>query len=213
MKLHQLAPFVLVLLLAAACTTVEDPIIPLPFDTQVNFQRPNVGQKNVYDVYFQTCGSPEVSIPNQLTLAVTAVTDDLIEFTETDSLGNQVVMTADRVPGNLIISAEERALSQLLFFYGSDSLRLDAAPTAELTYRDCNFWDGDQIFTGDYVAAVDQFTFGGQTMTNLKTVSCVPIFLDLEGYLLYDENNLKGSIRTEGSWGGILHTVILLREE
>ena len=122
----------------------------------------------------------------------------MIEFTEmgADTNATPVVLHAERVPGNLIIPAEERVNSRLLFFYGSDSIRLDATPVTTLEYRDCVFYDGDQVFTGDYVAAIDEFTFANQTISNLKMVSCVPFVLDLNAYLLYNENNLLASVQT-----------------
>lgn len=200
-------------LLLTACTDTEDPITPIiEFDEAINFQRPVVGQKNFYDSYTLRCGGEEVSPPSVLTLAVTAVTDDMIELTETtaDSNTAPVILHAERVPGNLIISAEERVNSRLLFFYGSDSIRLNAPPVANLEYRDCVFYDGEQVFTGDYVAAIDNFTFGTRTLTNLKTVSCVPVVLDLDAYLLYNENNLMASVQSWRGFGNDSTTEIYL---
>lgn len=114
-----------------------------------------------------------------------------------------MVFRAERRPGNLLISAAARRVTELFFFYGSDSIRLDAPATATLTQKDCVFFDGVSKFTGDYVARVPSFQIDGLTFTELKTVSCVPTILDLDGYLLNDEFTLKASISaTTSEFGG-----------
>ncbi|MEM1358737.1 MAG: hypothetical protein AAGF89_11075, partial [Bacteroidota bacterium] len=100
---------------------------------------------------------------------------------------------------------------------GSDSIRLNAEPTAKLDYRDCVFYDGDVKFTGDYVAEIPTFEMAGVELKGLKSVSCVPVILDLDGYLLYNKYSLMGSITTStGEFGGVetTHTsIFLLKEE
>ncbi|MEM6771099.1 MAG: hypothetical protein AAF597_10980 [Bacteroidota bacterium] len=197
--------------LVTACTETEDPILPRP-TTTVDFRNPVVGQQNTYSSYNFRCGAAERTPGSELMLTVTAVTESLLELTETttDTALAPIVLHAERVPGNLIISAEERSRSNLLFFYGSDSIRLDAPAVASLDYRDCVFYDNDQVFTGDYVASIDEFLFEDQRMTNLKTVSCVPIVLDLDAYLLYTENNLVASIQTWRDFGNEGNTTVYL---
>ncbi|MBC6992589.1 hypothetical protein QWY85_06655 [Neolewinella lacunae] len=171
---------------------------------RVNFQAPEVGQFNTFEMFSYACGEALPEAPSTLTLTITGVTETEIEFTESySSRTDSLVFTADRKPGNLLISPEERASSSLFFFYGSDSLRFMAPPVASLQYRDCVFYNGDEKFTGDYVARVPSFTFGDTNFRNLKSVSCVPVILDLDGYLLYDEHSLKASISTSTSeFGG-----------
>ncbi len=210
----------LVLLLITSCD--PEPITPQPSPQpvdpdRVSFQNPVVGQFNTFDVLSFECGQAVPAPSSDLTLSITAVTDDEIEFSEQSSgLTDPYVYTAERVPGNLLISAEERAGSRLFYFYGSDSIRLDAQPVAELNYQDCVFFNGNEKFTGDYVASIPSFELEGRTLSNLKSVSCVPIILDLDGYLLYDSNNLHASITTSGSeFGGVeswFTTIYLLQE-
>lgn len=188
---------------------------PDPVSLTVDFQRPVVGQRNIYDSFQFVCGQLEDARNTEITLTVTAVSESLLELTETyaDSTLVPVILHAVRVPGNLIISADERARSSLLYFYGSDSLRLDAASVATLDYRDCVFYDADTIFTGDYIASVPEFTFNELSFSDLKVASCVP-FVDLDGYLLYTERNLVASV-TATRWGigTSSTTIVVLRGE
>jgi len=209
--------FLLCLLTCTACETEQatptpdpdpDPGPVLAAD-RVNFQEPKVGQFNTFSVFGFECGEAVPAAGSELTLTITAVSETEIAFAETNSgrPDYAYTYTADRVPGNLLISAEERAQSSLFYFYGSDSIRLQAESVADLTYEDCVFYDGSEVFKGDYVASIPSFEFEASTYENLKMVSCVPIILDLDGYLLYDARSLMGSITTSSSeFGGEVTT-------
>ncbi|MTB52514.1 hypothetical protein [Lewinella sp. W8] len=194
------------LLIMTGCDDDQAIVTPTPTpptEGLINFQDPEVGQVNAYQTISYSCGE---ALPNdrpELRLTVTGVSDTEIEFTETFGNADPVVFTAERRPGNLLISAEDRRATELFFFYGSDSIRLDAPPTATLSQKDCVFFDGAEKFTGDYVAMVPAYSIGDLTFQDLKTVSCVPTILDLDGYLLYNEFTLKASISaTSSEFGG-----------
>ncbi|MEL7161819.1 MAG: hypothetical protein AAFN92_13745, partial [Bacteroidota bacterium] len=140
-------------------------------EKRVNFQEPVVGQFNTFETLSYECGEELPTSSEDLILTVEAVTPTEITFTETRSGNPDHVYsyTAERAPGNLLISAEERQGSSLFYFYGSDSIRLTAQPTAILNYKDCVFYDGDEKFTGDYVARIPSFTLGETTYPGLRT--------------------------------------------
>lgn len=195
-------------------TPVEpDPVIN---PERINFQAPVVGQFNTYLVYSHECGQASPPDPWELKLAITNADESSIEFTESDNNGTPVVFTARRGTDVLLISAEDRQQSRLFFFYGSDSLRLEASPVVELAYRDCVFYTASGKFTGDFVAEMPVFELAGKTFKNQKVVSCVPTILDLDGYLFYDKHGLAASITTSTSeFGGsetIFTTAFLLKE-
>lgn len=191
---------------------------PIPPIERVNFQTPAVGQFNTYEEFSYECGTEMPTERQEFTLSITEVTDNTITFSE--KWGNQAntySYVAQRRPGNLLINAEDRVGSSLFYFYGSDSIRLDATPIAKLDYEDCVFYNGTEKFTGDYVAEIPQFDLAGHTFENLKSVSCVPTILNLDGYLLYNKYSLMGSITASSSeFGGVTTTftnVFLLKEE
>lgn len=222
MKLFQtILPIFALLLAFTACekTDTPTPIEPDPVinPDRINFQDPKVGQFNAFEAISYECGE---AIPDEnrweLKMTISAVTPDAIEFTESyENTTNTHVYKALRQDGVINISAEDRRQSRLFFFYGSDSLRLDAPTTTQLTYQDCVFFDGSEKFTGDYVAGVPSFELDGKTFKNQKVVSCVPVILNLDGYLFYDEHGLTASINTQtGGFGEIRTTteVFLLKE-
>ncbi|MEM9930799.1 MAG: hypothetical protein AAF840_13315 [Bacteroidota bacterium] len=203
-----------------ACDPAEDPITPVdPIRNSewLNFQEPVVGQFNTFEALSYECGEAMPAERWDLRLEITAVTPEMIEFTESPENGDPQVFTAAREEGILRISAEDRQKSRLFFFYGSDSLRLEAPPVRELTYRDCVFFHGNEKFTGDIVASLPNFELDGKSFKNQKVVSCVPTILDLDGYIFYDKYGLTASISTSTSeFGGQTSTftsVFLLKEE
>ena len=195
-----------VLLVFTAC---EKENITTPGDSdpvlnpdRVNFQNPIVGQFNTFEVFSYECGQANQNEVWELNLTITAAGENTIEFTESNENGTDVVFEAQRQGDYLIISAEDRQATRLFFFYGSDSLRLKESPVMELTYEDCVFFNGNEKFTGDVVATMPVFNLEGKTFNNQKVVSCVPVILDLDGYLFYDQYGLTASITTSTSGFG-----------
>ncbi|WP_020571415.1 hypothetical protein [Neolewinella persica] len=183
---------------------------------RINFQEPVVGQFNTFEVFSYECGQASTNEVWELDLTITASDENAIEFTESYENGEDFVFEAQRKGDFLIINAEDRQRTRLFFFYGSDTLRLQAAPVAELSYSDCVFYENGEKFTGDFVASMPTFTIEGRSFLNQKVVSCVPVVLDLDGYLFYDQHGLTASITTSTSgFGGEETTftnVFLLKE-
>jgi hypothetical protein len=214
-------PLFSLLLAFTACekSATAIPVDPEPIinPDRINFQAPEVGQFNAFEAISYECGTA-ISDENrwELKLTITGVSPETIEFTESyENSANTEVITALRQEGVIAISAEDRQRSRLFFFYGSDSLRLEAPTVADLTYNDCVFFDNGEKFTGDYVAGIPSFELDGKTFKDQKVVSCVPVILDLDGYLFYDQHGLTASITTEvGGFGEIRTTtnVFLLKE-
>jgi hypothetical protein len=209
-----------ILLVFSSCekeniTTPDDPD-PVLNPDRVNFQDPVVGQFNTFEVFSYECGQANQNEVWELDLTITAADENTIEFTESYENGDDVVFEAQRKGDYLIISAEDRQTTRLFFFYGSDSLRLKESPVMELNYRDCVFYNGNDKFTGDVVATMPTFSLEGRTFNNQKVVSCVPVILDLDGYLFYDQYGLTASISTSTSGFGGQETtytnVFLLKE-
>ena len=209
-----------VLLVFTACEkesiTTPDDRDPVLNPDRVNFQNPKVGQFNTFEVFSYECGQANQNEVWELNLTITAADENTIEFTESNENGTDVVFEAQRKGDYLVISPEDRQATRLLFFYGSDSLRLKESPVMELNYRDCVFFNGNEKFTGDVVATMPVFSLEGKTFNNQKVVSCVPVILDLDGYLFYDQYGLTASITTSTSgFGGEETTftnVFLLKE-
>lgn len=213
-------PILLLSVLFSACERDENitPVEPDPVRNpeRLDFQSPVVGQFNTFEIRSYECGTEIPSEGGELDLKITGVTEEAIEFTEDTGNGTPFVYSALRKEGMLLISPVDRQQSRLFYFYGSDTLRLAAAPTVEVTYQDCVFYDDGEKFTGDYITSLPFFELDDKTFTDQKVASCVPVVLDLDGYLLYDEHGLSASITvTEGGFGEIITstTAYLLKAE
>ena len=94
----------------------------------------------------------------------------------------------------------ERFNSQMLFFYGNDTIFLDRAPQVELTQVGCRLFHDNEEFVGDFIGSLDQFQFGDIQIEDKKGISCVPTLLDLDAYILYgDHLNMVHVIQNNGS--------------
>ena len=186
---------ILPVVLLFACERDEPAPIVDPIDPdRINFMDPQVGQFNEYEFITFTCGEASDGNNTDLRLEITAVSEESITLVESSSGLQDVEIIAERYEGGISISPEQRNQSNLLFFYGDDNIRLTATPTATVLQRDCVFFDGDTKFTGEYVASTPSFEIEGHSMQDLKVVSCVPVLLELDGYLLYTENTLVASM-------------------
>lgn len=201
MNLRHLSFLVLVFLFAA-CEQEGDDVITLPIPDlnpdRINFLDPVVGQFNEFERFTYGCGSAEVDPHSSVKLEVTAVSETSISFLESYTTDDREAyeFTAQREPERIVLEPEVRTNSVLFFFYGSDYLEFTANPTTRVSYEDCVFFDGtrNERFTGDYVAYVPNFEMLGETYENLKVVSCVPVVLGIDGYLLFDQYTLHASM-------------------
>ena len=85
----------------------------------------------------------------------------------------------------------DRFSSNLFFFYGNDTIYKKPTPTLILEQAACKFVDSaNDIFTGDAIARVLQAEIGERHLSNQLLVSCVPVKLNLNGYILYSEGKI-----------------------
>ncbi|MEL6393102.1 MAG: hypothetical protein AAFY36_05460 [Bacteroidota bacterium] len=185
-------------LLLTSCGEQNDIELPAPLDPErINFTAPEVGQFNEYRAVSFTCSEAQPLDRGLLRWEVTEVSEAEIEILETFDGDEITTFTADRTEEGLLISEDERVRSNMLFFYGDDLIRLTSEPTAEVYQEACVFFDGEEKFTGEYVARADQYQLDDFTLRNMKVVSCVPTILDLDGYLMYTEHTLWASFTAD----------------
>ena len=76
---------------------------------------------------------------------------------------------------------------------GADQLQLKFSHDfvgTPLRQQDCSFFTEDGPFVGEEIGFIDRADFGQIVVENKWVVSCVPVVLDLEAYLIYDENQI-----------------------
>ncbi len=197
--------FLLMLTMSILSSCDKDDIFK-PGHNLVNLQSPAVNQENYYLRYSGECGSLAPT-GDTLILRINAVDGNNLEIEEIFSPGSPsyspygYVYPAKWSTEFLDIDADFRVNSQLFFFYGSDSLKLKMDPSLQLTQNNCIVWNEQDGFEGDAIASVPNFRVADINYGPTKIVSCVPVILDLDAYLVYDKHNLYSSFTsTEGGW-------------
>lgn len=182
----------------------KDPVTP--GTPTVNFQSPSIGQENFYQAFAGECGQL-VPTGDTLILRIKDVNGVDLEVEELYTEGSPSHSTETYVyPAKwstsfLDIKPEYRQFSRLFFFYGSDTLRLVQEPDINLQQNNCVLWDGQTDFVGDSIGLVNSFKVGSLEYQDKKIVSCVPIILNLDAYLVYDRHNLYASFASSnGGW-------------
>ncbi|MFT6866156.1 MAG: hypothetical protein ACJA08_000985 [Cyclobacteriaceae bacterium] len=191
----------LLLLICTACQSEN--IAPILQDTNagINLSNLDAGQSFCYLAYEAQC-SESFRFTGD-TLEVEIVTSNDTTFFE-ESFSNsspnfnfsnkyRVAMVDDY----LLIT--ERWNSQLFNFYGNDTLFLSKQPTVNLTQNGCQLFEEGELFVGERIGRVTDFALGQIAIKDKKGVSCVPAFLQIDGYLIYDQNlNLSHVVNENG---------------
>jgi len=159
------------------------------------------GQVNRYLRYTADCADPEGSFAysgDTLIVEIRSTTEGLVfyeEFTEgSTNFGGFEPSETRVIPREDFILIPERQLSQLFFFYGNDTIYLTAPEDLNLNQGTCfiEYENGDP-FIGEEIGFLPSLNFHDIEHQNNRVVSCVPPFIDLDAYLIYDEKELKMS--------------------
>jgi hypothetical protein len=175
----------------------------IPGPNQIDLQAPQAGQENYYVMYNGLCGELEPT-GDTLILRIKEFDGTQLQLEERWTAGSPLyihntesfIYPAQWSTSFLDIKPEHREGSKLFFFYGSDTLRLVQPPALTLYQNNCVVWNGQEGFTGDFIGAVPRFRVGSESYSQKKVVSCVPVILDIDAYLVYDNRNLYSSFRS-----------------
>lgn len=214
---HFTGKLTLFLCLLLAIWACEDTIPDKDTNTNpISFSSPQVGQKAYFQRYTTTCGNLNLDFElSGDTLEVELIRQNgayyleerftqgspLYEQGNTDPVAHRIVFRDDYV---LI---PERTRSTLFFFYGNDTIHIKPAQRENMTQSACRIDFQGQTFVGNEIGNINSFQIGPLSENNKTVVSCVPIILDLDAYLIYDENQLLMShtILGDGSVSGWHH--------
>lgn len=210
----KLALFSGLLLAIGACedTAPEDSINTNP----ISFTNPVEGQKAYFQRYTTTCGN--LNLDFELTGDTLEVElmrngeDYYLEerFTENSPLyqqGNTNPVTHKIAFRDDFVLIPERTRSTLFFFYGNDTIHIKPAQREAMTQSACRIDYQGQTFIGDEVGSISNFQIGPFGENNKTVVSCIPVILQLDAYLIYDEHQLLMShtITSDGIVSGWHH--------
>lgn len=206
---HKIIPLLLLVLMIGACEDTTPNLVVN--DNPLDFNAPSEGQKAYFQRYTSSCDNVnddfeftgdvlEVELIRQqgdfyLQESFTKESP-LYEQGNTDPVLHKITFTDDYV---LI---PERSRSTLFFFYGNDTIHLKPSQKEVMTQNACRIDLGEQIFVGNEIGNINSFQIGPLVEVNKTVVACVPVGLNLDAYLIYDENKLLMS-HTVG-FGGVI---------
>lgn len=200
MKSKYLAILFLGICVACSPEPIEEIVEETP-SNQVQFSNLKVGQKSQYLRFEFDCVQTDTAFKwtgDTLNLEVVAK-EGTLYFQETftpnsaniENLGTEPILyPVEEEIGKLRIP--ERSQSQLFFFYGNDVIDLNYMlySRPELKQNGCRLLMNETPFIGNDIAKVERFDVGGIHIKDKTVVSCVPVILGIDAYLMYDINQL-----------------------
>jgi hypothetical protein len=85
----------------------------------------------------------------------------------------------------------ERQTSQLFYFFGNDTLPVAKSHSVSLQQGECYIeYQNNEPFIGEEVGLISPFELGDRQYFDKRVVSCVPPFMNMDGYLVYDSKQL-----------------------
>jgi len=202
--MKNLTLFFFAVLFIIACQKEETKIIR-GSNGKINLSSLEVGQQSRYVRYSATC---QFTDNLNITLGIDTLVVDIIEnnrgtftFAESFTKGSNFYQTGNTdetlysvTPENNYILIPDRDSSTLFWFYGNDTLHLQPENLIPTIQFDCYLINGpNDFFRGNEITILEKFAIGDIILENKYAVSCLPVsqsFQNLDGYLLYDENNL-----------------------
>lgn len=190
--------------LALSCSSDKDDSNPAPHPTPKNtieLDDLKEGQINRYLRYTADCSDPEGTFTyTGDTLEIsTKMTTEGMAFLEEFTYGSTEMAGLEPAETRVIskdgyILIPERQFSYLFFFFGNDTLHLDKPIDLNLNQGTCFIeYENSEPFIGEEIGFLPSFNYQDISYVNNRIVSCVPPFMELDAYLIYDKSQLKMS--------------------
>ncbi|MCI4666976.1 MAG: hypothetical protein MRZ79_02365 [Bacteroidia bacterium] len=182
-----------------SCDQEPEPIRPHSFNKSntIDLGNPTVGQKTYYQLYESNCGSlnkdfnyvgdtliVEITKQDDHWIMLEYLTEHSVNYSPLDTIYNPFY------PDKQNTLIPNRFVSRLFFFYGNDTLRLQPDNRTKLIQKQCRLEINGDVFVGNEVGQLNSFELPDMEVKDKTAVSCVPLVLSLEGYLIYDESEL-----------------------
>ncbi|MBV6644441.1 MAG: hypothetical protein KI790_03275 [Cyclobacteriaceae bacterium] len=192
MTVLRTAQIILLLFITIACSDDEPfTIISTPSENSVRLSAIEVGQKSTFLRYTAECGDNFEFTGDSLYLSVFQ-SDNAFIFEEKiseSSFGVQaspIRYEVQKKEGYLLIP--DRSASALFFFYGNDTIFFNKPADVQLRQENCKLvYPSSDVFIGEEIGQVDMYQLGSLRVIQKTAVSCVPGFMNMDAYLMYDE--------------------------
>ena len=186
--------------------SLGDTISPKAGPESINFAAPQDGQRSKYVRYFAECGhlNPVSFTGDTLEITISG-SGDTWQLTESFTDGSPMLVDSLRTFSQTYKLYEDYALitervrSQLFWFYGNDTLFFSRPNIISLQQEDCRLAVApEELFIGDEMGQFDEFRIGQISVTDKKAVSCIPMWIPVEAYLIYNREHLSLSHTVNG---------------
>jgi hypothetical protein len=177
-----------------SCSKEEPFIEPIIEEGNLNFGELAVGQRSLYLRYSSSCGSGGFEFTGDTLIVETVSLSNKIFFKESLTFGSPMnvggykLFEVKKEEDEILIP--ERDGSYLFFFYDNDTIHLRPAARVDLFQQDCRMILGNENFSGNEIGLINDFRIGPIRQVDKTVVTCVPPMLNLDAYLIYDENYL-----------------------
>lgn len=166
----------------------------------LDLSNPKEGQKTYYQMYQSNCENLEKDFEYPGDTLVVEVMKKNGEWIMAEYLTDYSTTEGPRdttynlfVPMDAYVLLPNRWTSRLFYFYGNDTLNLKPNNRSNLIQNSCRLEISGETFVGNEIGKLDQFELPNLKLKNKTAVSCVPMIFAMEGYLIYDQNDLYAS--------------------
>lgn len=165
----------------------------------LNFGNLELGKKLDFLMFTTSCDDFNGSFQltgDTLAWSVDMVSADSILLKEAFTDGSPLAQDREPVLVKVTEANPDRIImpnrwsSNLFFFYGNDTLRVNPTHTVELSQEDCAFKLGEDVFRGDEIAFINALNIEDYSFDNMTIVSCVPGSVG-DAYIIYNNGNIK----------------------
>ncbi len=188
------------ILFFVACSKEEPvtPVTPLPpVNNDVKLSELKAGQSSVYLHYHSSCENFNGNFSyTGNTITLTILEEDGKLYAQEDyyykGVDTSYITTYEVYNEGKFVVIPERWNSSLFNFYDNDRIDMEPESRIGLEQNGCQIFHSDKVFEGNDIGVLDNFKIGDIEEEDLTLVSCEPI-LEVEGYLMYDDNRLIAS--------------------
>ncbi len=212
MKVSFIQFFTFLLLIVSSCQD-DDNATPTPQPEPpgpINLMSLQKGQHATYVRLDGICGFADLYEYTRDTLNVHITGEDGdLTFEETFTKGSPLYeLNPDTVSYPVIIEdgfilLPERSQSTLFFFYGNDTIFTSPNHDVELIQEGCRQMIDGQVFGGDFIGHLPSFEMHDIFLQDQTVVSCVPLIIDLEAFLCYNDGQINLSYTLDSGFPGI----------
>lgn len=194
--MKRIFPIICIFVIFTACN--EDSIILSQRD-YIDFRDLEDGQYSYFIRYESTCDNLNgdfVLTGDTLRVEVIEENNDFKfkeSFTENSPMyinGQTEPTIHEVIPYDNFILIPERFNSALFFFYGNDTIHTRNFERENMVQNNCRVDFNGSTFIGNEIGLIDKFEIGDFEYKNKTVVSCLPMMIELDAYLIYDNKEL-----------------------